>query len=273
MGVVDVSPPAGAITPVGAGKGQLWLRSCLSTRWTSVATLRARASRSGYRSTRRSLPRRGILSSALPIMQLIGFADASNGVHSKGGAADLQHTTDEAVAVARQMGADAAWHRPFNFDGQGAPEHDHMVLRGCPHNAPARYQIPAVDKGFNGLGDGGMAARDDGPRPLSRRTWRQGITWARKQGDWLDMATEKEIRQLLKEEVRAPLRETMKRIAANQRARVKSQHAELSKGLAQLSGMVTDDASKAQVDRLRDMLKGFDKDLTAEATAFEGKDV
>jgi hypothetical protein len=218
------------------------------------------------------LQRRGLLSGPLPIMQLIGFADASNGVHSKGGAADLAHTTDEAIAVARQMGADAAWHRPANFDGQGAPEHDHMVLRGCPHNGPARYQIPAVDKGFNGLGDLGMGGKDDGPRPLSKRTWRQGIKWAKEQGDWLDMATEKEIRQLLKEEVRAPLRETMKRIAANQRARVKSQHAELSKGLAELDTMVTDDASKAQVDRLRAMLKGFDKDLTAEASAFEGDD-
>ena len=215
------------------------------------------------------LQRRGVLSGPLHIMQLIGFADASNGVHSKGGAADLAHTSDEAIAVARQMGADAAWHRPFNFDGQGAPEHDHMVLRGCKHNDPARYQIAAVDQGFNGLGTNGMGAKDDGPRPLSKRTWRQGIKWAKEQGDWLDMATEKELRQLLKEEVRAPLRETMRRIAANQRDRVKSQHAQMSTGLTQLRETVKDDASKAQIDRLRDLLKGFDEDLTAEANAFE----
>ncbi len=86
------------------------------------------------------------------------------------------------------------------------------------------------------------------------------------------MATEKEIRALLKEEVRAPLRETMKRIAANQRARVKSQHAELSQGLTDLREMVADDATKAQVDRLRDMIKKFDTDLRAEATVFDEDD-
>ena len=218
------------------------------------------------------LRRRGIISTSLSIMQLIGFAGTSGGTHARGGAADLHHTSDEAIFVARQMGADASWHRRPNWDGAGGVEHHHIVLRGCPHNLPARYQLTAVDNDGNGLGDGGMAAADDGPRPLSRRTWRQGITWAEKQGDWLDMATEKEIRALLKEEVRAPLRETMKRIAANQRARVKSQHAELSQGLTDLREMVADDATKAQVDRLRDMIKKFDTDLRAEATVFDEDD-
>jgi hypothetical protein len=79
------------------------------------------------------------------------------------------------------MGADATWHRPYNWDGDGGGEHVHRVLTGCPHNTPARYQIDAVRAGYNGLGHLGRGARDDGPRPLSGRTWREGIQWAKEQ--------------------------------------------------------------------------------------------
>jgi hypothetical protein len=132
----------------------------------------------------RELHARGILAAdqSLTIYQLIGGAAASGGTHATGGAFDLLDLPgDEDVWVARQMGADATWHRPLNWDGRGGMEHVHGVLRACPHNAPARYQIAAVDAGFNGLGTGGRGAPDDGPRPLSGRTWRDGITWHHEQ--------------------------------------------------------------------------------------------
>lgn len=128
------------------------------------------------------LQRRGLLSGPLRIYQLIGGAPASGGTHTDGGAFDLLDLPgDEEIWVARQMGADATWTRPYNWDSDGGMAHDHGVLRGCPHNGPARYQIDAVDDGFNGLGYLGHGAPDDGPRPLSGRTWREGIAWAHEQ--------------------------------------------------------------------------------------------
>lgn len=128
-----------------------------------------------------ALIRLGIIKQSLDIYQLIGGAAASGGTHATGGAADTAQTSDEAIRVARQMGADAGWHRRYNWDGRGGMDHAHLVLRGCPHNGPARYQIDAVDAGYNGLGSGGRGANDDGPRPLSGRTWREGIAWAKQQ--------------------------------------------------------------------------------------------
>lgn len=129
---------------------------------------------------------RGIIDGPLPIAQLIGGNPSSGGTHVSGGVSDFWlrgGTADRAVWVARQMGADATWHRPFGWDGRTGAEHIHSVLRGCPHNSPARYQIAAVDAGFNGLGHLGMGGRDTGPRPLTGRTWQQGIAWAREQED------------------------------------------------------------------------------------------
>lgn len=126
------------------------------------------------------LHRRGLLSGPLHIYQLIGGAPASGGTHTKGGAFDILDVLPD-VSVARQMGADATWERPLNWDGHGGMRHIHGVLTGCPHNSPARYQIDAVRAGFNGLGLNGHGARDTGPRPLSGRTWREGIQWAHTQ--------------------------------------------------------------------------------------------
>lgn len=127
------------------------------------------------------LQRRDQLVGPLPIYQLIGNYSASGGTHSEGGAFDITDLIgDRDTWLARQMGADATWART---PAQGFTAHQHGVLRGCPHNGPARYQIDAVDDGFNGLGSGGRGYRDDGPRPLSGRTWREGIEWAREQGD------------------------------------------------------------------------------------------
>lgn len=134
------------------------------------------------------LQRRGLLSGPLRIYQLIGGATASAGTHSLGGAYDTKYIGDAALWVARQMGADATWHRPYNWDGRGGMEHVHGVLTGCPHNGPAAYQIDAVRAGYNGLGHLGHGAPDTGPRPLSGRTWQQGLTWARNQQEDPDMA-------------------------------------------------------------------------------------
>lgn len=139
--------------------------------------------------------RLGIINGPLSLSQLIGGAAASGGTHASGGADDTYPLTgigDVAayVALSRQMGADATWLRPANWDGRGGVAHVHRVLTGCPHNGPARYQIAAVQDGFNGLGTGGRGAPDDGPRPLSGRTWKQGIAWAQQQAEENEMTPE-----------------------------------------------------------------------------------
>lgn len=127
--------------------------------------------------------RRGILTGPLPLSQIIGDAKQSGNTHSGGGADDtcpLTTITDvyAYVWLSRQMGADATWERPYNWDGKGGVAHVHRVLTGCPHNGPARYQIDDVRAGLNGLANHGP---DTGPRPLSGRTWREGIKWAKQQ--------------------------------------------------------------------------------------------
>lgn len=128
------------------------------------------------------LLRRGVIKSNIDIYQLIGGAVASGGTHAAGGAFDVAQGDATTIKVARQMGADATWRRKYNWDGRGGMAHTHGVLRGCPHNGPARYQITStnygVDHGHNGLANG---AKDDGPRPLSGRTWQEGIKWAKAQ--------------------------------------------------------------------------------------------
>ena len=136
--------------------------------------------------------RRGIIRGPLPLSQLIGGAAASGGTHTKGGADDTYPLTaveDIAayVALSRQMGADATWFRPYNWDNRGGVAHVHRVLTGCPHASPAAYQIAAVRDGFNGLGYLGHAGPDTGPRPLSGRTWKEGLAWARKQREKDDL--------------------------------------------------------------------------------------
>ena len=141
----------------------------------------------------RVLLARGIIRESIDIMQLIGGAEASAGTHSTGGAYDIRQVSDAAIKIAREMGA-AAWHRT---PAQGFATHQHGVLNGCPHNAPARYQIAALAAGYNGLGRAGRGGPDDGPAPRTLRTWTQGIAWAATQ---------------TKEE---PMTETEKRIIAS----------------------------------------------------------
>lgn len=129
--------------------------------------------------------RRGILRGPLPLSQIIGDASTSGNTHKTGGADDTFPLTtitdvDAYVWLSRQMGADATWHRPFNWDGDEGVEHVHRVLTGCIHNSACRYQIDKVRAGLNGLAND---FRDDGPRPLSGRTWQQGLAWAAEQED------------------------------------------------------------------------------------------
>lgn len=145
------------------------------------------------------LQRREILKGELRIYQLIGGYVGSGGTHTDGGAGDFidMPGTAEEVWVARQMGADASWTRPYNWDGDGGIAHQHTVLTGCPHNGPARYQIDEVRAGGDGLVG---SARDTGPRPLSGRTWREGIAWAREQGDEMKPEDFTRIRDIIREE-------------------------------------------------------------------------
>lgn len=124
--------------------------------------------------------RQGIIKRNLDIAQLIGGVAASGGTHTRGGAFDVWQTSAKFVRLCRDMGADASWHR-LASQGPWSP-HTHGVLRGCPHNLPARYQITGrcgVDANKNGLG---TCLKDPGPRPLSGRTWKEGIAWAKRQG-------------------------------------------------------------------------------------------
>ncbi|MGZ6778161.1 MAG: hypothetical protein ACXVGO_04100, partial [Mycobacterium sp.] len=146
--------------------------------------------------------RRGILSGPLPLSQLIGGAAASGGTHATGGADDTYPLTGidvpAYVALSREMGADATWERPYNWDGHNGVAHVHRVLTGCPHNGPARYQIADVIAGRNGLANHGP---DTGPRPLSGRTWQEGIAWAQQQEDIMQPQDFDTIRQIVAEEI------------------------------------------------------------------------
>ena len=125
---------------------------------------------------------RGIITGPVWLLQLRGSNPASAGTHSGGGAIDFGYYSGDLardlVELAREMGADATWYRPWEGN-----HHVHGVLRGCPLNGGARYQIDAVDDGFNGLGENGRDGLDDGPRPLFYRTFEQGIQWAEGQLD------------------------------------------------------------------------------------------
>ena len=118
----------------------------------------------------------GYIKQSIDIYQLNGNATASAGTHA-GGAFDIKQIDPRIIKLAREMGA-VTWARR---ESQGFDlDHAHGVLRGCPHNASARYQIAAADLDYNGLGKAGMGGPDDGPKVDSRRTYSMGISWAKK---------------------------------------------------------------------------------------------
>jgi hypothetical protein len=125
------------------------------------------------------LIKREVIYKNVDIAQLTGNAGASGGTHRQGGAMDFWANVRKwwvFLVVARQMGADASWLR-LAWQGPWT-KHYHCVLRGCRHNSPARYQLTEVDNNQDGLRG---SRKDDGPRPLSKRTWREGIEWAKKE--------------------------------------------------------------------------------------------
>lgn len=121
----------------------------------------------------------GYIKYGLDIFQTIGGAAKSGGTHLEGVCIDTAQISFEMVALAREMGADASWHRKKNWDGKGGIVHCHINLRGI-GNVHAIYQYTStksgVDHGKNGLANG---AKDDGPKPLSKRTYKQGIDHAK----------------------------------------------------------------------------------------------
>lgn len=204
------------------------------------------------------LQRRGILTGELHIYQLIGTYSGSGGTHADGGAFDLLDLSgDQDLWVGRQMGADAYWTRPDNWDGAGGIRHNHGVLTGCPHNAPARYQIAAVAAGFNGLGAGGRGAPDDGPRPLSGRTWRQGIEWAQLQEDEMTPDQVKTLDQIAADAARAAdAAEKATRQLDNQRERQRTQTTRLRERLDK--AIAVGKATKAELEAMRADLDDVD---------------
>jgi hypothetical protein len=120
----------------------------------------------------------GLIEKELTLAQLIGGAKASAGTHTGGGVADWWETDVEIAKVAREMGAPATW--PRTTGSFATNKHTHSVLRGCPHLAPAAVkQIVEVDAGGDGL-VGSVADAAVLRKSLNTRTWKQGVTWAKK---------------------------------------------------------------------------------------------
>lgn len=137
----------------------------------------------------------GAISGPLVITRGIHCEDGTSGdTHCPGAAGDIASTNvvnaDALVWLGRNGGA-AMFERPA-IPGTW-PWHIHFVLVGdtattndVRHDAGGRYQVGALNAGYNGLGAGGRGGMDDGPRdgvqwPL--RTWQEGIRWLKRQED------------------------------------------------------------------------------------------
>lgn len=198
--------------------------------------------------------------------QLIGDAPASAGFHKGGGSADSELLSDDELRIARNMGG-ASWNRLWTGN-----YHAHTRLNGCPHNSIAQPQVDDLNAGRDGTGplwdNAGVA--DNGPRdgvqwPL--RTWREGIKWAREQADWIEMATEEDLKRLLRSEVTGPLRERMNEIAKGDKDRLRAQAAQIAAALDELATSVADDATKRQVAHVKDLVKHVRDQIDTEPSA------
>ena len=199
------------------------------------------------------LIRRGVIKQSIDIAQLIGGAAASGGTHASGGAFDIWQRDDVTVWTARQMGADACWARTTGSFATN--QHCHGVLTGCPHNGPARYQIDEVRAGGDGLVGN---YPDTGPRPLSGRTWEQGIEWARQQQPTEEdeiMAAADDIIAAVKAEGSAT-RDLIKTAADKDRARAKAAADRIRKRVNDGNGKLRD--LQGDVDELVAALGGSD---------------
>lgn len=108
--------------------------------------------------------------------QTMGGADASAGTHTCGSAWDMAFTGNAPILDAREMGA-AVWPRLHSLGWVGG-EHVHGLI-SCGDNSCNAYQYAAYLLGYNGLGQNGYGAGDPLPQPTTRRTWREGIVWAK----------------------------------------------------------------------------------------------
>jgi hypothetical protein len=215
----------------------------------------------------RELQRRGIIDGPLSIAQLIGGFSGSGGTHTTGGACDFWLTgsrADQAVWVARQMGADPTWHRLRGWDNGGGSEHIHAVLRGCPHlSLSARSQVISVDA--NGDGLSGTSTPDPGPRPLSGRTWQQGIEWQRQEeDDMADPATQQKLDDILTAAREAVQQIGQLRSAETDRAvSDRKRDEEIAAQLDALAIQINTRAGKEQVRRIKELLTQHDPEETA----------
>ena len=111
----------------------------------------------------------------LKLYQAQGSGPYSGDTHDCGSAVDTVDYGDAYVLDVREMGGDG-WARRAVW-GWTKGDHVHIVLP-CGHNACNQFQIDAYNAGYNGLGNG-YAGRDPHTRPAVKRTWRQGIEWAK----------------------------------------------------------------------------------------------
>ncbi|GAW54757.1 hypothetical protein [Nocardioides sp. PD653] len=209
----------------------------------------------------------GLIQGNLAIAQLIGLYEKSGNTHGDpsgaglrkgGGVTDFWLTgslADQCVRVMRDMGADPTWRRLPNWDGAGGDEHVHCGLRGCPHRTEAALaQEWAVDHNGDGLvGD----LPDPGPRPLSGRTWQQGIEWARQQED--DMAQYADQLDTIQADAAAARKaaeQAVTRLDA-QRQRQRAQTTRLRKRLDK--AIATGQATRADLEAMRAELDGEDE--------------
>ena len=123
--------------------------------------------------------KRGIIKYNLDFLQLTGGLKQSGNTHSQGGTFDVKQTGYAFVMLCREMGALGTWSRYDMPIGDNPNHHTHGVLNGCSHNSPARYQLAAQLLRCNGLGFMGMGGKDPYPAVWPRRTWQEGMAWAR----------------------------------------------------------------------------------------------
>jgi hypothetical protein len=141
----------------------------------------------------------GLIREALDVVQLVGNATDSAGVHLEGSAFDVLQRSPAWIKLFRMMGA-AVWPREgAKWEGN---EHAHGIIP-CRHNRLTAYQWTAYVRGYSGLGQGapgtayalqwGYGSADPCWRPKSIPTLAQGAAWARSEIERLTMPTPQEI--------------------------------------------------------------------------------
>lgn len=115
----------------------------------------------------------GVIKKNLDVYQLQGTYTKSGNTHIDGYAFDIAQCDGDALWIADQMGS-FSWRRTPK---QGFIYHQHGGLYGIPKmNAALAGQGRDRKAGWNGL-VGRSRARDR--RPVSGRTWDQGVRWAK----------------------------------------------------------------------------------------------